>query len=259
MSRDWRTPVWSATFCQGQGGFIGEEVRQASVKPEYVWFDGTSFVYNVGETISPDERGVYAMAKANGGPFDGKSRIVPIKRHSSYMPLHESGKIIPPAIMWMFMTGDFNLAVKKGMEDQGMSGNYSLVETDAEMLITHGVDPKAKAPTCVQCHNGSGSTPDGTGILPLGELGYHQVPTQVKSCTLCHSAKTSSNWESMHSTHRNRVSCASCHTNAPTGLVQAQSTLCSSCHDRESWSNSRHSTHIKKNIACTSCHTFSNL
>ena len=37
------------------------------------------------------------MAKANGAPFDGKSHIVPIKRHFSNMPLdvqrqdHSSG------------------------------------------------------------------------------------------------------------------------------------------------------------------------
>ena len=127
MSRDWSTPVWNAAFCSGQGGFVGEEVKAANVKPEYTWFDGTSYVYNVGETITADASGVYHMAKANGQPFDGKSYIVPIKRHFSSMPLHESGKIIPPAIMWMFMTGDFDVAVQKGMEEQGMFGNYSIV------------------------------------------------------------------------------------------------------------------------------------
>jgi len=49
------------------------------------------------------------------------------------MPLHESGQIIPPAIMWMFMTGNFDTAVEEGMKDQGMTGNYTLVEADAEM------------------------------------------------------------------------------------------------------------------------------
>lgn len=259
MSRDWSVPVWSPPFCNGQGGFVGHEVKTANVKPEYVWFNGTSYVYNIGEVITSNAQGIYNMAKANGKIFDGISKIVPIKRHSSNVPLHSSGKIVPPMIMWMFMTGDFDQAVQKGMQEQGMTGSYSLVKTDAEMLITHGVEPKANAATCVQCHNGSGSTPDGTGMLPLGKLGYHTVPAQVKSCTLCHSARTSSNWESMHSTHRSRVSCASCHTNAPTGLVRPQSSLCSSCHDSESWSNSRHSTHISRRIACTSCHTFSNL
>ena len=81
MSRDFTDRYGILRLTSGQGGFIGEEIKQANVKPEYVWFDGTSYVYNVGETIKPDAEGVYHMAKANGAPFDGKSSIVPIKRH----------------------------------------------------------------------------------------------------------------------------------------------------------------------------------
>lgn len=258
MARDWRTPVWNPAFCSGQGGFVGEEIKEANVKPEYVWFDGTSYVYNVGETISPDERGVYTMAKAQGAPFDGRSSIVPIKRHFTVMPLHESGKIIPPAIMWMFMTGDFDVAVQKGMEEQGMSGEYSLVEADAEMLITHGVDPKEKAPSCVECHDGSGSTPDGSGMLPFDQLGYHQVPEAVLSCTLCHESKTMG-WEAMHQGHReDNVSCSSCHTPEPTGFIKEKSALCSSCHENKSWKTDEgHKKHYEKGLDCIDCHSFS--
>ncbi|TKB26233.1 hypothetical protein FCL47_10895 [Desulfopila sp. IMCC35006] len=254
MSRDWSTPVWNENFCSGQGGFVGEEVKAANVKPEYVWFDGTSYVYNVGETIAADASGVYHMARANGQPFDGKSYIVPIKRHFSSMPLHESGRIIPPAIMWMFMTGDFDIAVQKGMEEQGLSGNYSMVKADAEMLITHGVDPKEKAPSCAECHNGTGSTPDGVGIVPFAALGYHTVPAAVRSCNLCHEKK-SMGWESMHSYHEGRgLSCASCHTQEPTGVKQG---VCSSCHGSKSWKSEGHKKHVaEKRIACIKCHTF---
>ena len=119
------------------------------------------------------------MAKANGRPFDGKSSIVPIKRHFTVMPLHdESGKMIPPAIVWMFMTGKYDVAIQKGMDEQGMQGPYSMVEADAEMLITHGVEPKTKAPTCVECHNNTGHTSDGSGMLPMTALGY--TPCQVQ-------------------------------------------------------------------------------
>jgi len=259
MSRDWRTPVWNPAFCSGQGGFVGEEIKEANVKPEYVWFDGTSYVYNVGETITPDENGVYNMAKAHGKPFDGNSSIVPTKRHKTIMPLHESGEIVPPAIMWMFMTGDFDQAVQKGMEEQGLSGTYSLVEADAEMLITHGVDPIAKAPACSSCHDGSGATADGTGMLPFTALGYHEVPAAVNSCTLCHE-KRSATWQSMHQIHRSdNVSCSSCHTSEPTGFVKPQNQLCSSCHDNKSWrTDEGHKKHfVEKHIACTTCHTFS--
>lgn len=264
MSRDWSTPVWNPAFCSGQGGYVGHEVKEAFVKPEYVWFDGTSYVYNVGETIQPDERGILAMAKANGSAFDGKSHIVPIKRHYSTMPLDANGKIIPPAIMWMFMTGNFDIAVQKGIEEQAekgiaYTGNYTLAAADAEMLITHGVDPKEKAPSCIECHDGSGSTPDGTGMVPFAQLGYQKVPDAVRSCTLCHE-RESLQWESMHQRHRSEsVSCSSCHTSEPTGLVKARNILCSSCHSSKSWSTSSgHEKHfVEKNIACVKCHTFS--
>jgi hypothetical protein len=216
MSRDWSQPTWNAAFCSGQGGFVGHEVKESNVKPEYVWFDGTSYVYSIGQTIQP-EGGVLHMAKANGAPFDGRSKIVPIKRHFTInMPLHQSGKIIPPAIMWMFMTGDFNLAVQKGMEDLGMSGSYSLLEADAEMLISHGVEPKENAPSCSSCHNGSGSTPDGSGMVPFGALGYHTFRDKVLTCDRCHESEDNLNFDSLHQKHRSEgVSCTSCHL--PTG------------------------------------------
>ena len=127
------------------------------------------------------------------------------------MPLHESGKIVPPAIMWMFMTGRFDDAVQKGMQEQGMTGKYTIVKTDAEMLITHGVDPKAKAPSCTECHNNLGTTPDGTGMVPFTKLGYHTVPAAVLSCTQCHEKKSLS-WSAMHAQHRGKFACNTCHT-----------------------------------------------
>ncbi len=258
MSRDWLAPHWNPAFCNGQGGYVGHEVKVADVKPEYTWFDGTSYVYNVGEHISPNGDGTYTMAKANGAAFDGKSKIVPIKRHLTNMPLHESGQIIAPKIMRMFMTGDFDQAVQEGMADQGLTGNYTMVDADAEMLISHGVDPKANAPACAECHDGSGQTPDGSRMLPLGALGYQQFPSS-SMCSLCHSSK-SAGWESMHGTHVDSLNmdCASCHTAPPTGLTSARSSLCSSCHGYESTTDfqSIHNRHLKKNIACATCHTF---
>ncbi len=257
MERDWRTPVWNQAFCSGQGGFVGEEIKEKNVRPEYVWFNGRSNVYNVGDTIEMDERGIYPMARAEGWPFDGESKIYPIKRHYTIMPLHESGKIIPPAIMWMFMTGDFDVAVQKGMEEQGMTGDYSLVTADAEMMITHGVDPKEKAPSCNECHDFSGSTPDGSGLVPFETLGYHSVPSKVKSCNLCHESKDLS-WQQTHDKHRGEssISCTSCHTPEPTGFITPRSSLCASCHESKSWKSEGHKKHLEKKLDCIQCHNF---
>lgn len=273
MSRDWLKPTWNPKWFSGQGGYVGHEVKKKKVKPEYVWFDGTSYVYNIGETIEPDpETGVYHTASAQGGPFDGKSSIVPVKRHFTSTALHEeSSQIIPPVILMMFMTGSFDEAVQAGMEEQGMTGNYEVVVADAEMMITHGVEPKEMAPKCADCHDGSGSTPARRGILPFAALGYHEVPAAVSACTLCHEEEDmerddmdeeeNMNWVEMHEEHREEgITCTSCHTSEPTGLVDPQHTLCASCHERESWRDSQklHEEHVvEESITCDSCHTFS--
>lgn len=264
MSRDWLSPVWSPPFCNGQGGFVGHEIKTANVKPEYVWFDGTSYVYNVGETIKPNASNVYTMAKANGKIFDGISKIVPIKRHGSNVPLHSSGKIVPPVIMWMFMTGDFDRAVQEGMKEQGLTGSYTMVNADAEMLITHGVEPKTNAPTCTTCHNYDGTTPDGTKMVPFDKLGYHIWPARVKGCTLCHIQRTDT-WEGMHSRHAKDglntgvtlMACTNCHTKEPIGLVKPQSDLCNDCHKLRTWTGEKqHNSHVRKGFLCTKCHKF---
>ena len=264
MSRDWKDPVWSPPFCNGQGGFVGEEIKAANVKPEYVWFDGTSYVYNIGETIKPNAQGIYNMAKANGKAFDGMSKIVPIKRHGTNIALHESGKIVPTMIMWMFMTGDFDQAVKKGMEEQGMTGKYTMVNADAEMLITHGVEPKINAPACSTCHAYNGNTPDGTKMIPFDKLGYHVWPAKIKSCTLCHTERTAS-WESLHSRHAKDgwnkgstlMSCTNCHTTEPTGLVKPTKDLCNDCHKSRTFAGAKtHNSHVRRGYGCATCHKF---
>jgi len=154
------------------------------------------------------------------------------------------------------MTGKYDVAIQKGMEEQGMTGNYSMVQADAEMLITHGVEPKAKAPSCVECHNNTGHTSDGIGLLPMTSLGYHTLPKAAKSCILCHEQKSLS-WTSTHDKHRSKISCSSCHTKEPTGLVKDKSVLCSSCHSSKPWkATESHKTHIEKKVSCTKCHTF---
>jgi hypothetical protein len=253
MSRDWLTPVWNPAFCNGQGGYVGHEVKASNVKPEYRWFDGTSYVYNVGEKIAKNADGTYTMAKANGKIFDGKSKIVPIKNHKTNIPLLADGRIIPPAIMWMFMTGDFNQAVQKGMQDQGMTGSYTMVNANAEMLITHGVEPKSMAPKCAECHgamNGHNNL-----MVPFTQLGYHTMPASVKGCTLCHEKETLS-WEGIHDKHRSEFACTACHTTPPTGLVKPTSDLCNDCHSMKTASSQRiHDKHVEK-YACAKCHKF---
>lgn len=176
---------------------------------------------------------------------DGKSLIVPIKRHSTNIALHESGRIIPPAILWMFMTGDFKKAIEEGMLVQGMTGSYTIVQADAEMLITHGVEPAANAPSCSECHGESGTTADDEKMLPFAALGYHNVPEKVRKCSLCHEQK-SLDWKQMHEKHRDDgISCASCHSGEPRGFIESQYLLCLSCHEIKQWDSEAHKQHLE--------------
>jgi hypothetical protein len=79
----------------------------------------------------------------------------------------------------------------------------------------------------------------------------------VKACTLCHEEENLS-WEETHDRHDNRMSCTTCHTDTPTGLVEPQSTLCDNCHRGRSENDTQklHEKHVEKDVACAGCHTF---
>jgi hypothetical protein len=132
-----------------------------------------------------------------------------------------------------------------------------MVNANAEMLITHGVEPKSEAPSCNECHDGSGQS---NLTLPFAELGYHTFPDRVESCSLCHE-KEDMGWESMHNKHvrsDERLDCIMCHTSPPTGFVKPKSDLCNDCHSPKSEYNvsSVHKKHIEKGYTCTKCHDF---
>ena len=254
MSRDWLKPVWNPAFCNGQGGWVGEEIKASNVKPEYRFFDGTSYVYNTGETTTKNADGSVTMAKANGKIFDGKSKIVPIKNHKSALPILADGRIVPPMINWMFMTGIFDTAVQKGMQDQGMTGSYTMTPVNAEMLITHGVEPKTMAPKCAECHGTSTGTGHNNLMVPFTQLGYHQLPTSAKGCVMCHSKK-SLGWQQYHDKHRSALKCWACHSATPVSLIKPTSDLCNDCHSlKTATSQAVHKAHLPQGKVCTTCH-----
>ncbi len=83
------------------------------------------------------------------------------------------------------------------MQDMRLSGNYTMVDAYAEMLITHDVEPKSNAPICSSCHDGSGQAPDNRKMLPFTALGYYEFPSS-NMCSLCHDYTSEKDAQKIH-------------------------------------------------------------
>jgi hypothetical protein len=207
MSRDWRHPTWNPAGCNGQGAWIGEEVKASNVLPAYRFWNGQSSVYDLRDSVSADPDGAFTLARARGTIQDGK--LYPIKVHTAYQPRHNaSGRMVQYDVLWNFMTGFFEQAAARGVSFMGLSGPYTWVQTRAEQLITHGVAPKANALQCNACHNNGPQ-------MNLKDLGYTLKGPASQVCTQCHGLEDDDlNWQSVHSEHvdEKRWDCSWCHT-----------------------------------------------
>ncbi len=208
MSRDWTHPVWSANGCSGQGAWVGEEIKAGNVVPEYTFWNGTSAVYDLAQSISPQPDGSYAMAAANGDINSTGSKLYPIKLHQSVQPRHDAtGRMVQYDVRWNFMTGKYEEAATNGVAFMGLSGSYTWVRTTAEQLITHGVEPKENALACANCHE------DNTR-MDLQAIGYTLKGAESTVCTQCHSTKPLKPFYDLHNKHvtDKRYDCVWCHT-----------------------------------------------
>ena len=212
MSRDWRSPHWNPSGCNGQGAWIGEEVKALNVKPDYLFWNGSSTIYSLGDPIDPDPNGMYTLARAAGSINDGK--IYPIKEHTAWQPRSiVTGQMVQYDVLWNFMTGFFEQAAQRGLLFMGLqpfdnNGNktYQWVNARAEQLITHGVEPASNALTCNNCHNG------GTQ-MDLSSMGYELKGPQSQVCTQCHENENNPGFNSVHKKHvaDKNYDCSNCH------------------------------------------------
>ncbi|MEN8257009.1 MAG: hypothetical protein ABFS09_04005 [Thermodesulfobacteriota bacterium] len=234
MSRDWTHPEWNQALCSGQGAWAGLELKEANVAPKHVFFDGTSYVYALGETLSKVDpiSGLDLVADANGDVNDafGVSKMVPIKRHWSNMAVMsdgpDAGKVIPYDVVWQFKTGLADEAAERGKAYAGYVGNHEWKKLEAEMAINHGVSPASDVAECTSCHHASGDFLVET-TSKLDELGYAlkdadkngvvDAADKAMICSQCHAEKSlKRDWEGMHN-----------HTGKGSGIG------CTFCHDIE--------------------------
>lgn len=205
MSRDWTQPMWSDAACNGQGAWVGQDVWQTNVIPTYTFWNGQSEVYDLTQPISADPDGFYTMARALGSINDGK--LYPIKVHTSNQPRENStGRMVAYDVLWNFLTGKFEEAAQRGVDFMGLPGGYTWVNTRAEQLITHGVEPKDNALECAACHSTRTQ-------MDLRTLGYVLKGPQSQVCAQCHGVKNNPGFSSVHNKHveSEGIDCSMCH------------------------------------------------
>ena len=233
--RDWTNPHWNQALCNGQGAWAGEEHKVANVVPDHVFFDGTSYVYELGQTLSKVDpiSGYDLVADANGDVNDtlGNSMLVPIKRHQSNMAVMSSGadigKVIPFDVVWQFMTGLNDEAAENGKAFAGYSGSHEWKFLEAEMAINHGVSPASSVADCTNCHHGRNEF-EYAVETKLDKLGYKLKDVPAVICSQCHAEKSfKRNWEQMHShtAKGSGIGCTFCHD-----IDRAERGLCEPCN-----------------------------
>lgn len=245
MARDWTQHVWDPAFCNGQGGWLGEEVKTSNVLPDQVFFNGTSYVYSLGQLANKIDplSGITTLADANGGINDavGVSKLVPIKRHQSTMPVMSSGadagKLIPYDVVWQFMTGKNDEAAERGKAYAGFSGSHQWKTVEAEMAINHGVANKENVAACANCHHGRGEFSTAV-VTKLDKLGYKlrdankdgkvDAVDEAIICSQCHLQKAfKQDWQQQHA-HTQKgsgIGCAFCHD-----IKRPERGLCEPCN-----------------------------
>ena len=218
LVRDWVHPHYSETACSGQGGWVPGETRASNVIPSYQWFDGTSYVYALGQVHLLNESGEYAMGVPNGSVDSDGAKIYPMKEHRSVTGQHDaSGELIPHSTFTFFTTGDFLKAVEEGMARVGMGGSYSLVNVHTYQTINHGVEDDDNALQCGDCHTDPlAKRPLAGGPARMNlvaDFGYELKGPREQVCAQCHRLKDSKGFIATHDRHvkSQEYDCSTCH------------------------------------------------
>ncbi len=251
VSRDWQDPHPSAAACNGRGGWLPREDKgglgSASLTPSYAWFDGTSEIYYLGESLNgvptvPLDASVaasfvgdyqagdpaYVIGMPNGDVTSTSlgTKLYPMKEHWGKLARNDADNtLVGHSTFEFFRTGSFcrAVAVGLGLDEvndaassvcDGLPGGLempprtSAVAVHTYQTINHGVETANNALGCNQCHGS-------TARMDLkGELGYGLKGPTSQVCTQCHGNKGSMSFNKVHEKHVKDKGrdCSVCHT-----------------------------------------------
>jgi hypothetical protein len=272
--RDWSHRELSQTACNGRGGWLPKEVKQANLRPTYQWFDGTSEIYYLGESLNdaPNRSGgkvptkpltqematelgytdvatapeAYILANPNGAINVATAKIYPMKEHWAKLAAKTDAAgnpvtIVPQSTFEFFRTGSWCRAVAKGL---GKTDETEL----ATLCPAQDSDPEAQL---------------GVKVIPVHtyQTLNHGVERQANAlgagnqCNHCHTGNgNAANPKRMTLSGAGGLGYDLREPATNTGL-------CNNCHGSESWPGftSGHSEHRNRTVngrpvTCNSCH-----
>jgi hypothetical protein len=208
--RDWSHPEWHA----GNNRYEPTVILMNNLKPEYRFWNGTSWGYSLKETAWKDPKtNRYATSRPIGSISGAdNSKLFPFKYKTAKRPYaNNPGILIPVDTKVYFGTGNADQAIKSSLSLMGYSSSepYSWVEDDTLQLITHEVMTKANALTCSDCHTSSAPQ-----MNLMNDLGYNLKAAQSTVCAQCHRSRNSKGYVATHSRHVDgkKYDCSWCHT-----------------------------------------------
>ncbi len=162
----------------------GEFTWGKNVKPDYIWFNGTSSHVLLEDKIDPSKPVV--LNKLNGSFEDKNSKIIPVKIFRGKQIYDtENLTFIQPKVFGKKGSGaywadfDWNKAAEAGMKaaNRPYSGKFGFVETESYWPINHMVSEKEEALKCTDCHTKNGRLAGLTGFYLLGRDGIDLIDT----------------------------------------------------------------------------------
>ncbi len=224
VSRDWENPHFSAAACNGRGGWLPEEIKASDLIPTYNWFDGTSRVYVLGESLNdyllpnalPDGSDAYSLAQPNGAVDSSGSKIYPMKEHVSKSAMHlDTNQLVAHSTFEFFRTGSFDTAVQSALEQEGRAGDaYRVVPVHTYQTINHGVESSVAALECGDCHGDAGLAGGPARMNLQADMGYELKGPETSVCSQCHGTESSEGFVKNHQRHveNKGYDCSVCHT-----------------------------------------------
>ena len=253
VARDWQDPHPSAAACNGRGGWLPREDKGGldggSLIPSYQWFDGTSEIYFLGESLdnvptvpldadvaasfvgdfNPGEP-AYVIGMPNGDVASTSldTKLYPMKEHWGKLARNDDDNtLVGHSTFEFFRTGSFcrAVAVGLGLEDVnvdpstvcgGLPGDLEMPQgTNTSVVAVHTFQTINHGVETIGSALDCNSCHESTARMDLqGDLGYALKGPESQVCTQCHGSENSMSFNGVHDRHvrREGKDCSVCHT-----------------------------------------------